>query len=294
MYVNSEEYIDKEGREELSVLLGNIKYSINSYGKWYSTSDTKLEYTNSDFEILYYSKGGSISTINGTKYTCSPGSMIIIEPYSLVSTTNQGYKEYEYYSVHFDIEPAYLQGQLTKLLVSNGPIIHQYEYSDLGEMFAKLYIEKTNKKIGYISIITSGLLRIIVEIIRVQQERDPVQIQQIKYDHQQVHAVNDALHYIDDNKSEAIKINSLCKHLGVSNSYLYKAFIEILGISPSQYILQFKIKKAKELLRLNSYSVSEIGFLLGFSSPYHFSNTFKSITNITPKKYALSRLPTSK
>lgn len=288
MYIDAQEYIDKEGQEELSILLGNIQYTINSYGKWHATQDTQLKYTSSDFEILYYSKGGSTTTINGTEYVCTPGIMFIIEPFSLVSTTNEGYDEYEYYSIHFDIEPAYLQAQLSKLLTSNGPIIHEHEYSTLGAMFEKLYLEKTKKDIGYLSIITSGLLRIIVEIIRVQQKRNPVQIQQIEYDHQQVQVVNGALRYIDQHKSEAIKMNRLCKHLGVSNSYLYKAFIEIMGIAPSKYILQFKIKKAKELLRLNTYSVEEIGIMLGFSSPYHFSNTFKAFTNITPKKYEQS------
>ena len=108
MYIDAEEYIDKEGQEELSVLLGNIQYTINSYGKWHSDQDTTLKYTSSDFEILYYSKGGSSTTINGNKYVCTPGIMVIIEPFSLVSTINAGYDEYEYYSIHFDIEPAYL------------------------------------------------------------------------------------------------------------------------------------------------------------------------------------------
>jgi len=214
--------------------------------------------------------------------------MFVIEPFSLVSTINKGYETYEYYSIHFDIEPAYLQVQLSKLLTSNGPIINKDAFGELGEMFKKLHLEKSKKEIGYISIITSGLLRIIVEIIRVQQKRNTIQIHHIQYDQQQVQAVNGALHYIDAHKKEPIKMDSLCKHLGVSNSYLYKAFIEIMGLAPSKYILQFKIKKAKELLRQNTYSVAEVSLMLGFSSPYHFSHTFKMMTGITPKKYTLN------
>uniref|UniRef100_UPI00344C3D4E AraC family transcriptional regulator n=1 Tax=Carnobacterium sp. TaxID=48221 RepID=UPI00344C3D4E len=294
MYTDSKAYLDKEEQEELSILLGNIQYIINSYGKWDSIHDTKLEYTSSDFELLYYSKGGSITKINGIEYQCKPGMIVVIEPFSLVSTTNQGYETYEYYSIHFDIQPAYLQVQLTNLLVSNGPMIEKDEYTDISGMFAKLYLEKLKKNIGYISVITSGLLRIIVEIIRVQQERNPLPVQQIEYDQQQVQTINHALCYIDNHKSDAIKITAICTAIGVSNSYLYKSFITIMGISPSKFILQFKIKKAKELLRLNTYSVTEIGLLLGFSSTYHFSNTFKSITNITPKKYRLTELSTLK
>jgi len=288
MYINSEDYINKEKLEDLSVLLGNIQFTINSYGKWSSQNDGLLKYTSSDFEILYYSKGGSITTINGVEYICTPGNMFVIEPFSLVSTINKGYETYEYYSIHFDIEPAYLQVQLSKLLTSNGPIINKDAFGELGEMFKKLHLEKSKKEIGYISIITSGLLRIIVEIIRVQQKRNTIQIHHIQYDQQQVQAVNGALHYIDAHKKEPIKMDSLCKHLGVSNSYLYKAFIEIMGLAPSKYILQFKIKKAKELLRQNTYSVAEVSLMLGFSSPYHFSHTFKMMTGITPKKYTLN------
>lgn len=288
MYIDAQDYTNRTGQEELSVLLGNIQYTINSYGKWYSDQDTSLKYTSSDFEILYYSKGGSRTTINGKEYTCTPGALFIIEPFSLVSTISEGYDEYELYSIHFEIEPAYLQVQLSKMLISNGPIIPKEEYSDLRGMFEKLYLEKQKKRIGYISIITSGLLRIIVEIIRAQQKINPTDAEPIKYDKGQLQVVNSSLHYIDKHKNEAIKMNDLCKHLGVSNSYLYKTFVEIMGIAPSKYILQFKIKKAKELLRLHTYSVEEVGLMLGFSSPYHFSNTFKTITGITPKKYELS------
>lgn len=285
MYAVAEEYIDKENQEELSILLGSIHYTINSYGKWYSDIDTKLQYTSSDFEILYYAKGGSLSTINGKEYACTPGVLCIIEPFSLVSSINKGYDEYEYYSIHFEIEPAYLQVQLTKLLISNGPIIYPNEYTDLSGMFNKLYLEKGNKNIGYISIITSGLLRIIVEIIRVQKERNPRATEPLLYDNQQIHVVKNALQYIDVHKTEAIKINELCKHLGVSTSYFYKTFVEIMGIAPSKYVLQFKIIAAKKLLRQHIYTIEEISYMLGFSSPYHFCNTFKLLTNMSPQKY---------
>ncbi|MCB2289088.1 AraC family transcriptional regulator [Clostridium sp. CS001] len=288
MYVDTEKYISKQQKEDLSVLLGSIHYVINSYGKWCSTHKSRLDYTSSDFEILYYSKGGSLTTINGKEYVCSPGSMLVLEPFSLVTSINKDYEEYEYYSIHFDIEPAYLQAQLSNVLTCNGPVILKEEYSELKGMFEKLHLEKERAEIGYLSIITSGLLRIIVEIIRVQKKRNPVEIHEVKYNKQQVNVVNSALHYVNKHKNEAIKMNDLCKCIGASNSYLYKAFIEVLGISPSKYVIQFKIKKAKELLRTHEFSIEEVGIMLGFSSPYHFSNTFKAITGTNPKKYELN------
>ncbi|MFQ9799752.1 MAG: helix-turn-helix domain-containing protein [Clostridia bacterium] len=46
-----------------------------------------------------------------------------------------------------------------------------------------------------------------------------------------------------------------------------------------------KIKYAEQLLKTTSLSINEISDTLGFSSPYHFSNLFKSYYRLSPKHF---------
>ena len=55
--------------------------------------------------------------------------------------------------------------------------------------------------------------------------------------------------------------------------------------TPQQYLIEYKLKKACDLLRKSSYSVSEISSLSGFSSQSYFSKIFKKNINMTPLEY---------
>jgi len=65
-----------------------------------------------------------------------------------------------------------------------------------------------------------------------------------------------------------------------------------LGTSPNEYILQQRIKRAKELLKENQ-SIKEVAFATGFSDTNHLIKTFKTFEGITPKNYQrnLSQIP---
>ena len=66
-------------------------------------------------------------------------------------------------------------------------------------------------------------------------------------------------------------------------SLLSKLFSEVKGITLERYAILHRIEYAKELLCYNQLSTSEIAYMLGYSSPAHFSAQFKQITGMTPK-----------
>lgn len=96
-----------------------------------------------------------------------------------------------------------------------------------------------------------------------------------------------ALKYIEVNISNPNLSNSLiAQNTNISEVYFRKLFAEKYHISPKQYILDIRIKKAKQLLTDSFYSVSCIGEMCGFSSVYTFSRCFKEKTGISPTEYA--------
>ncbi len=96
---------------------------------------------------------------------------------------------------------------------------------------------------------------------------------------------NECLNYIYAHVNDRITIDDLADHLDTSTSHISRLFKEELGISPSDYIRNVKLDKAKNLLRFSDYSIIEISNYLSFSSQSHFSKLFFEDTGMTPKKY---------
>ena len=97
--------------------------------------------------------------------------------------------------------------------------------------------------------------------------------------------VRKAIKFVKNNYSKGIMVNDIAKHLCVSRSYLYILFNNTLGISPKDYLSNFKITKASELLKLTDYSIEEIANSCGYKNPEVFSAIFKTKFELTPTKY---------
>jgi len=73
--------------------------------------------------------------------------------------------------------------------------------------------------------------------------------------------------------------------LGYDYSYLSNLFSSIEGRTIEKYMILQKIEKVKELLIYNDRSLSEISFILGYSSVQHLSRQFKDVTGLTPSAF---------
>ena len=88
-------------------------------------------------------------------------------------------------------------------------------------------------------------------------------------------------HYTD----ELINIEKLSELCGISYDYLRKIFEKLYGCSPIKFVNSLKLKRAKELLSSELYSVGEVAFLAGFSDVSHFSRCFKENVGVSPSEY---------
>lgn len=96
--------------------------------------------------------------------------------------------------------------------------------------------------------------------------------------------VVEMIHY----SNELPKINfsvHISEKLGYDYTYLSNMFAEVKGITLQNFIIMHKIEKVKELLLYNELNLTEISYLLQYSSVAHLSNQFKKITGLTPSFY---------
>lgn len=64
-----------------------------------------------------------------------------------------------------------------------------------------------------------------------------------------------------------------------------KVFSQVTGSTLEKYIILLKIEKAKEMIVNNEYNLSEIAYMLGYSSVHYLSNQFKKTTGVTVSQF---------
>jgi len=80
-------------------------------------------------------------------------------------------------------------------------------------------------------------------------------------------------------------VERLSETLGLSRGHLHRKVKELTGTSPVDFLRNYRLAKAAELLRQHSLSVSEVAYQTGFSSPAYFTKCFKAVYGVIPKEY---------
>lgn len=95
-----------------------------------------------------------------------------------------------------------------------------------------------------------------------------------------------ALKHIEKRYTDCTLNNSdLAKLCNISEVYFRRLFTDKMGITPKQYILDIRIKRAKQLLETHNLTVTAVAEKCGFGSVYHFCRAFKNVTGLTPTQF---------
>ena len=97
--------------------------------------------------------------------------------------------------------------------------------------------------------------------------------------------ITPALEYISEHYNEKITNEKLASVSNLSVVYFRKLFAGIMGVSPIAYVHQLRIEKAKEMLKSDYGSISDIAESLGYINIYDFSRDFKKHTGVSPSKF---------
>ena len=94
--------------------------------------------------------------------------------------------------------------------------------------------------------------------------------------------VKTARQYIRENHAKISSIQEIARHVGVSEDYLRHLFLDRGSPSPTQFLIQERISRVKELLIHSSLPIKEIASLSGFQNERYLSTRFKKMTGLTP------------
>ena len=91
--------------------------------------------------------------------------------------------------------------------------------------------------------------------------------------------------YIEENYQKQIQLDDIADYCGYSRYHLSHMFRDVSGFTVFSYLLEVRMKKAKELLKTTNLSIKEISAEIGFTDQNYFSNVFKKQTGLSPMDF---------
>jgi AraC-like DNA-binding protein len=158
------------------------------------------------------------------------------------------------------------------------------------EELSKLGLHYVNVELGVVDILESISqeqheklkTNLALSGLELLDDKKSVLIEKIK------NVIVEMIHYSDElpkvNYSEYIS-----KKLNYDYTYLSNLFSEVNGITIQHFIILHKIERVKELLLYGELNLTEISYLMQYSSVAHLSNQFKKVTGLSPSFYKLMK-----
>ena len=185
---------------------------------------------------------------------------------------------WEYVWIEFDGLRVKEALDLTELSV-NTPVYHSHS-KDLREqlMNEMLYIVHHAKESPFHLI---GHLYLFLDYL-TQSAKSKKLVQSSKMSD---YYIKEAINYIEQNFQNNITIEDIAAVCGINRSYFGKIFRNSIGRSPQEFLMNYRMVKATELLKLTSLSIAEIGSAVGYENQLHFSRAFKTIYGVSPREW---------
>ncbi len=251
-----------------------------------------------DCRLFYIFAGEGKMRFGKESYAFEAGTVILFgagTPYSWEIDSGS----VNYYSINFDYTQSNSHINRTFHPISSSQFLHSdiiesVEFEDevlLNEPLIIPYapeFEKEMKRITteylvgneYSAILNSSYLkRLIVEIVKKKKQSAGA------VGAKTTETVKKMIEYISKNYSKDIDYETLAQEFHFNPSYLNRIFKAYTGSSIYNFILQYRLNMAIEMLSVQNLYVGQIAALCGFPNPYHFSKAFKKWTGFSPKQY---------
>lgn len=97
--------------------------------------------------------------------------------------------------------------------------------------------------------------------------------------------IHKAKEYINSKYNSAITLDEICEYVSVSKSYFCYMFKREMGESIWNYLTNYRIEKAKDLLHNTDMKNYEISYYIGYENASYFTKTFRKLTGMTPHEF---------
>ena len=227
--------------------------------------------------IHHVIRGKGSYVIEGRMYHLNAGDTFLLFPDVESSYRADEEEPWEYAWVGFAGTDAYSMIANTDFSKKN-PVLDQRLISD--ELFRKIQaVYNANGNTFRDAVAMTGALYSLMGFLMQHSKGEE------KADNLQQHYVERARQYIAEQYSYPITVEDVAVYTGISRSYLFRLFRTMMKQSPKEYLLEYRIRQACQLLNHTELPVGSIAHSVGFEDNLYFSRVFKKYKNCTPSEY---------
>ncbi len=230
-----------------------------------------------DYIIHYILKGKGRYYIEETQYCLEAGQGFLIEPNVLTFYQADEKDPWEYLWVGFN--GSNVKEYLQDIGLNSGRFIFRSGYA------AKLKSVVVDMLQNTTSTITNQYERqsLLYSFFAILSQNINISVPRGQ-DGENIH-IRRAVEFVRNNYFNSIRITDIAKYVCVDRTYLYELFRRYLDVSPQDYLTNYRLTRAAELLTLTELTVGEIALSCGHQNAYSFGKAFKAKRGITPVKY---------
>lgn len=232
-----------------------------------------------DFYILHFViSGRGIYSLNNKRFPVKAGECFLIYPNMQINYWADADDPWEYCWAGFDGADARILMD-TAGFSPDKPVIRPGAPEKIQQMIMEIY-QCRGQQIYQLISMTARLYSLLAHLIEDAARNSSVQQSRIGLSH-----VQQACDFIANNYSRHITVEDIASHANMSRSQLYRVFIKHLSVSPLQYLREFRLREACNIMQRNPESIKNIAYTVGFENPLYFSTLFKRLTGETPSEY---------
>ncbi|MDQ1232576.1 iron complex transport system substrate-binding protein [Paenibacillus sp. SORGH_AS306] len=232
--------------------------------------------------FLYTVRGNALITINDNTYTTERFHMIHSGKESIFQI--EVYDELlEYYLILYRPQLFTFNSSARSLLEHHSVLDTAYELKPHHPILLHDKIKQLHQAWTYVHPlqqlqVRTSFLQIVYDILE--------QLQTVGHQHTTTDLVSQAIRYIHEHYELPLTIDSLATILECSPRHLARLFRNSdIGQSPSDYLIQFRMQKASELLIQTELTLQDIAINVGYQDGYYFSRMFKKYMGLSPIRY---------
>lgn len=213
----------------------------------------------------------------GKLYHLKQGDTFLIYPNMEACYRADDEEPWEYTWVGFDGTDAFYLLNHTDFS-EESPVLEQAEISEeIERNIRKVYEAKGGTFCDAVSM-TGALYSMIAMLMENSAS-------ETRQKNPQTDRVEQAIQYIAEHYSYPITIEDIAGYTGVCRSYLYRMFRKVLKKSPKDYVEEYRIRQACQLLRETDLPITTIAHSVGYEDNLYFSKAFKKSKGRTPSEY---------
>jgi len=231
------------------------------------------------YGFYYVTEGEGYLTLDGKEHHIRAGHFFVVPPQHLVAYRPDPQNPWQY--IFVAVNSSRMEDYLGRIGVSfKVPYREVADQEAILACFEEILFAKHCPNSQDFQALAGfyGMLSLLIESC------DGGLVQKDNVNRQQAY-VQYAMDFIEKNYTQPISVEEVAAFVGINRKYLTRLFQEITQDSPKHYLMNFRMKKAQDLLRNSELNIKEVSHSVGYADPLVFSKVFKKMVGTCPREF---------